>query len=151
MSDFFKFEADFVDSLRCIPMQVRFKLDNCGVKLKLSHWNQFTEKECQTLVEMPCTSQEECQKYREFLQNLIVEKTGTPAKELLIEDNPAWMNEAEIPETIEQKAAESSLEITVEQWKKLTPLQRFALIKLSRPSLENKNFYPAVQEFGLAK
>lgn len=24
MTDFFQFEADFVDSLRCIPMQVRF-------------------------------------------------------------------------------------------------------------------------------
>ena len=51
MSEFFKFEDDFVDSLRCIPMQVRFKLDNCGVKLKLSHWYQFTEQERQTLVE----------------------------------------------------------------------------------------------------
>ena len=149
MNEFFKFEADFVDSLRCIPMQVRFKLDNCGVKLKLSHWHQFTEQERQTLVEMPCTSKKECQKYREFLQNLIVEKTGTPAKELSIEDNPAWMKEEEIPETIETKAEESRVEITVEQWKKLTPLQRFALIKLSRPSHENKNFYPAVEEFGL--
>ena len=149
MSDFFKFEADFVDSLRCIPMQVRFKLDNCGVKLKLSHWHQFTEKERQTLVEMPCTSNQECQKYREFLQNLIIEKTGTAASEIAVEENPAWMNEKEIPQTIQTKAAESNVNITVEQWNKLTPLQRFALIKLSRASHENKNFYPAVQEFEL--
>jgi len=25
------FETNFVDSLRCIPMQVRFKLDTCGI------------------------------------------------------------------------------------------------------------------------
>ena len=149
MSDFFKFEADFVDSLRCIPMQVRFKLDNCGVKLKLSHWHQFTEKERQPLVEMPCTTNQECQKYREFLQNLIIEKTGTAASELPVEEDPAWMNEKEIPQTIQTKAAESNVNITVEQWNKLTPLQRFALIKLSRASHENKNFYPAVQEFEL--
>ena len=149
MSDFFKFEADFVDSLRCIPMQVRYKLDNCGVKLKLSHWHQFTEKERQTLVEMPCTTNQECQNYREFLQNLIIEKTGTAASEIPVEENPAWMNEKEIPETIQTKAAESNVNITVEQWNKLTPLQRFALIKLSRASHENKNFYPAVQEFEL--
>ena len=98
---------------------------------------------------MPCTSKKECQKYREFLQNLIVEKTGNPAIEILLEDNPAWMKEEEIPETIETKAEESRVDITVEQWKKLTPLQRFALIKLSRSSHENKNFYPAVEEFGL--
>ena len=149
MSDFFKFEADFVDSLRCIPMQVRFKLDNCGVKLKLSHWHQFTEQERQTLVEMPCTSNQECQKYREFLQNLIIEKTGTAASEIPVEEDPAWMNEKEIPETIQTKAAESSIDIAIEQWQKLTPLQRFALIKLSRSSHENKNFYPAVEEFGI--
>lgn len=149
MNDFFKFEADFVDSLRCIPMQVRFKLDSCGVKLKLSHWHQFTEQERQTLVKMPCISIEECQKYREFLQNLIIEKTGNPAKELPIEDNPPWINEKEIPEITQIKAVESGVNITIEQWKKLTPLQRFALIKLSRPSHENKNFYPALQEFGL--
>ncbi|MGB3638516.1 MAG: nitrate reductase associated protein [Rivularia sp. (in: cyanobacteria)] len=151
MNDFFKFEADFVDSLRCIPMQVRFKLDNCGVKLKLSHWHQFTEQERQTLVEKPCTSNQECQNYREYLQNLIIDKTGTAASELLVEDNPPWMNEKEIPETIQTKAAECGVNIAVEEWKKLTPLQRFALIKLSRPSHENKNFYPAVQEFGLTK
>ncbi len=149
MSNFFNFEADFVDSLRCIPMQVRFKLDNCGVKLKLSHWHQFTEQERQTLIEMPCMSIKECQKYREFLQNLIIKKTGVPASELPIEENPSWMNKNEIPEITEKKAAEFSVQITVEQWQKLTSLQRFALIKLSRPSHENKNFYPAVQEFGL--
>lgn len=147
--EFFKFEADFVDSLRCIPMQVRFKLDNCGVKLKLSHWHQFTEQERQTLVEMPCMSDAECENYREFLQNLILEKTGNPASELTIEDNPPWMSEQEIPEAIQTKTAEYNVNITVQQWKKLTLLQRFALIKLSRPSHENKNFYPALQEFGL--
>ncbi len=149
MSDFFKFEADFVDSLRCIPMQVRLKLDNTGVKLKLSHWYQFTEQERQTLVEMPCTSAEECLNYREFLQNLIIDKTGTAASELPVEDNPAWMNEKEIPEIVQTASAEKSVNITVEQWEKLTPLQRFALIKLSRASHENQNFYPAIQEFGL--
>ncbi|MGF1672520.1 MAG: nitrate reductase associated protein [Rivularia sp. (in: cyanobacteria)] len=149
MSDFFKFEADFVNDLRCIPMQVRFKLDNTGVKLKLSHWYQFTEQERQNLVEMPCMIREECQNYREFLQNLIIDKTGTAASEIPVEDNPPWMNEKQIPQTIQTKAVEYGVNMTVEQWEKLTPLQRFALIKLSRPSHENKNFYPALQEFGL--
>ncbi|NEQ62650.1 MAG: nitrate reductase associated protein, partial [Moorea sp. SIO4A1] len=31
----------------------------------------------------------------------------------------------------------------------LTPIQRFALIKLTRPSHENKNFLPALKEFQL--
>ncbi|MGK7938235.1 MAG: nitrate reductase associated protein, partial [Xenococcaceae cyanobacterium] len=50
-----------------------------------------------------------------------------------------------------QKASEVDVAITQEQWKSLTPLQRFALIKLSRPSHENKNFLPAAKEFGLSQ
>lgn len=40
--DFFAFEADFVVSLGCIPMRVRYKLDTCGIKLKLPQWHQLT-------------------------------------------------------------------------------------------------------------
>jgi hypothetical protein len=146
---FFSFEADFVESLHCIPMIVRMKLDSCGVKLKLSHWNQFNEVEKQAAIAKPCNTNEETEQYREFLQNLVTEKTGKKAGELAIEDNPAWLNTNVIPMVVAEKAAEFNLEITVQQWQSLTPLQRFALIKLSRPSHENSNFLPALKEFKL--
>ena len=147
MTDFFQFEADFVDSFRCIPMQVRMKLDTCGVKLKLSHWSQLNQQERQVLVSLPCTTMEETQAYREFLQNLVIEETGEPAKELRIAPNPPWLNDSEIPLETQEKAAEFNVTLTEKQWVKLTPLQRFALIKLSRPSHENRNFLPALKEF----
>ncbi|ACK71857.1 conserved hypothetical protein [Gloeothece citriformis PCC 7424] len=149
MKDFFDFESDFVDSLRCIPMQVRMKLDTCGVKLKLSHWHHLTQQERQVLVSMACTTPAESQLYREFLQNLLISKTGAPAKELEIEPYPPWMNPTTIPETVQEKASEFNVTLSLEQWQKLTPLERFALIKLSRPSHENLNFYPALKEFQL--
>ncbi len=150
MTDFFQFEADFVDSLRCIPMQVRMKLDTCGVKLKLSHWNQLNQQERQALVSMPCKTLEEIQAYREFLQNLVVDKTGEPAKDLPIALNPPWLDDSEIPLETQEKAAEFNVTLTREQWTKLSPLQRFALIKLTHPSHENRNFLPALKEFNCA-
>lgn len=149
MTTFFNFESEFVESLRCIPMTVRMKLDTCGVKLKLSHWMQLSQPERMVLVNMACGSQEEAKIYRDFLQNLITEKTGIPAGELTIDDHPAWLDETKIPDSVNEKAREFQLEISVEQWQKLTPEQRFALIKLSRPSHENLNFYPALKEFHL--
>lgn len=149
MSNFFQFEADFVDSLRCIPMQVRLKLDTCGVKLKLAHWHQLTQAERQILVTMPCETAEESQAYREFLQALVAQKTGETASELPPALNPPWLDESALPPEVQAKAAEFGVAITVRQWETLTPLQRFALIKLSRPSHENRNFYPALQEFAL--
>lgn len=149
MTQFFKFEADFVDSLRCIPMQVRMKLDTCGVKLKLNHWHQFSQQERQTLVEMPCSTAEEVQIYQQHLQQFVINHTGTPASELPIDEHPAWMDAATIPSSVQEKAGELGVSLTTEQWAGLTPAQRFALIKLSRPSHENKNFLPALQEFQL--
>jgi len=149
MSHFFQFEADFVESLRCIPMQVRMKLDTCGVKLKLNHWNQFTLQEREELVEMPCTTAKEIETYRQYLQNLVIEHTGSPASELSIEPEPAWMDSTTIPASIQEKAQELAVSITVQQWATLSPAQRFALIKLSRPSHENHNFLPALKEFEL--
>ncbi|MCA1992585.1 MAG: nitrate reductase associated protein [Coleofasciculus sp. S288] len=149
MSHFFKFEADFVESLRCIPMQVRMKLDTCGVKLKLTHWHKFTQQERQELVEMPCTTVEEIQTYRQYLQQRVIQQTGTPASELPIESHPAWMDATTIPPSVQEKAEEFGVSLTTPQWASLAPEQRFALIKLSRSSHENKNFFPALQEFQL--
>ncbi|MFP4132835.1 MAG: nitrate reductase associated protein [Halothece sp.] len=148
---FFQFEADFVESLRCIPMQVRLKLDTCGVKLKLHHWHQFSQNEREELVKKPCETPEEARAYKEYLQKLVINHTGNPAKELEIDPNPPWLNPDLIPEQLQVKVSEFNMKITQQQWQTLTPLQRFALIKLSRPSHENKNFYPALEEFGLIK
>ncbi len=149
MTHFFNFEADFVDSLRCIPMQVRMKLDTCGIKLKLNHWNQFTQQERQTIVEMPGTTAEEIQTYRQYLQELVMKYTDTLPSELPIDTHPAWMDETIIPSSVQEQAQEFGVSLTSQQWEALTPTQRFALIKLSRPSHENKNFLPALKEFQL--
>ncbi len=151
MSDsFFQFEQEFVSSLNCIPMIVRYKLDTCGVKLKLAHWNQFNLETRQLLIEQPTHTQTEVQAYRQLLYDLVKQYTDMPLKDLPIDENPPWHNESTIPETVQQKANEIGLKLDQIQWKKLTVLQRFALIKLSRPSHENKNFLPALKEFNLA-
>ncbi len=146
---FFQFEADFVDSLRCIPMQVRLKLDTCGIKLKLADWSYFSEAERQIIALQPCTTETEIKAYRQQLQSLVQKYTGKVAKDLPIDANPEWTNEHNIPPNLQEKVKEVGATLTVTQWQALTPLQRFVLIKLSRPSHENKNFYPALQEFNL--
>jgi hypothetical protein len=50
---------------------------------------------------------------------------------------------------VRQQAATFGCQISDAQWQQLKPVRRFALIKLSRPGHENKNFKPALKEFGL--
>jgi hypothetical protein len=146
---FFEFEADFVDSLRCIPMIVRLKLDTCGVKLKLVEWNHFTQPESKQLVDLPCDRSTEIRAYRDYVSQLIFQHTGHEASLLPIDPSPPWLNDREIPPAIETKAAEHQVKIALSQWVGLKPIQRFALIKLTRSQHENNNFLPALTEFGL--
>lgn len=145
----FQFEQEFIGSLRCIPMLVRLKLDTCGVKLKLNHWNQFTQVERQTLVTMACDSPEDVAAYQRHLQALVTHYTGQPAKEIEVPVHPPWLD-ALPPAEVKQQAIAHNMTITDRAWQTLSPGQRFALIKLSRPSHENRNFVPAMEEFGLA-
>ncbi|MFQ4138409.1 nitrate reductase associated protein [Nodosilinea sp. PGN35] len=148
--DFFQFEADFVESLRCIPMQVRLKLDTCGVKLKLEHWHRFSEGDRQRLTQLPCGDRDATVAYTAYVQALVHRVQGTPASTLAIDPHPPWHSVDAIPEAVQAQARLVGGEIGLDQWRSLRPLQRFALIKLSRPSHENRNFYPALVEFGLA-
>jgi hypothetical protein len=149
MAQFFEFEADFVDSLRCIPMQVRCKLDTCGIKLKLSDWSHLAQAEREALVELPCTTEGEVQAYRQYLQNLILQRTGASAADLPIEAHPAWLDANTVPVNLQEKAREFGVTLSPQKWAELTPLQRFALIKLSRSGHENQNFPKALKEFYL--
>ncbi|MEM8810788.1 MAG: nitrate reductase associated protein [Cyanobacteria bacterium P01_G01_bin.38] len=149
MNPFFQFEADFVDSLRCIPMQVRYKLDTCGIKLKLHQWSKFSEEDRQSLVALPCQTAAEIQAYRDHLQQLVQARAGEVAKDLPVEANPDWEKSSLIPASVSEKAIETGVSLKLEHWQQLTDIQRFVLIKLSRSSHENRNFLPALKEFEL--
>jgi hypothetical protein len=145
---FFQFEQDFVTSLRCIPMQVRYKLDNCGIKLKLHQWSQFTQSDREALVSDPCEG-DSVEVYRDRLKTMIQDRAGETASELAIDPDPPWLDPATIPESVQAKAKTVGMTLSPQQWEALEPLKRFALIKLSRSGHENNNFLPALQEFRL--
>lgn len=149
MAHLFEFEVEFADSLRCIPMQVRYNLDHCGVKLKLVDWNRFTLTERTALVDLPCDSAAEQQAYRDTLHQLVEHHGGDRPASLPIDPHPDWQNVATIPDSVQSMAQKAAITLTLEHWASLLPLQRFALIKLSRSNHENHNFVPALREFGL--
>lgn len=148
----FRFEEVFMkDDIRCIPMIVRFKLDKCGIKLKLSQWNSLTTAERSRLARYEATSQAQLLSYKKLVELMVLDRAGEIATEMPIEPNPAWAQLTEIHESLRNKLKEFGWTISIDQWKSLSDLQRFALTKLSRPSHENKNFANAMKEFGLAK
>lgn len=149
---YFRFEADFVEkNIRCIPMIVRFKLDACGIKLKLAEWSRLKPGEREHLATTECNTQEEISRYREALRHLIRSRTGKDATDIPVAEKPAWSITDVIPQTICEKLAEGQWSMSIQQWQQLEELQRFALVKLSYAGHENKNFPNALAEFGLVE
>ncbi|HMJ67618.1 MAG TPA: nitrate reductase associated protein [Cyclobacteriaceae bacterium] len=148
----FKFESDFVEpGIKCIPMNVRFKLDACGIKLKLAEWSAMTVAEREYFFNASCTSPDEISQFRKDLEQLVIDRTGNRVAEIPVDQSPSWSKTDLIPDSICDRFAEEGFPITLHVWQQLTDLQRFALLKLSRPGHESKNFTKAVIEFGLLK
>lgn len=146
----FNFEDDFVEgNFRCIPMIVRFKMDIAGIKLKLAEWSKFTVEERMELATKACSNKEETKQYYNYLAGLIKDRTGNEATTLEVETQPAWNDMNSVSSEVIERVKEFDVSISLAQWQELTSLQRFALLKLTRPGHESKNFIKAIKEFGL--
>lgn len=145
----FAFEDDFVRTLRCVPMCVRLKLDRVGVKLSLRQWSRFTRDDREALRRRACETAVEIAAYRDDLLDLIALRSREPAAPLPALPEPVWEG-LEPPEEVARFArARGVTPPSAAAWAGLAPLQRYALVKLTRDKHENANFVPAMGEFGL--
>jgi hypothetical protein len=146
----FRFEVDFGGTLRCVPMSVRMKLDQTGIKLSLKQWNRIPPLERRELVERPCVTAAETDAYQEYVVKLIEAHTRSAVEFATIDSSPPWANGGAVPQRICEWARGLGVEPpSAQQWVALAPLQRFALFKLTRPGHSNENFLPAMREFRL--
>src|SRR5258708_40363849 len=131
-------------------MSVRFKLDQCGIKLSLKQWNRFASEERRELVSRSCGTLQHVQFYKEYLAKLIETRASSKVEIVATDSNPEWADSGRVPLRIIGSATGLGLTPpSLEQWATLTPLQRFALFKLTRAGHDNDNFVPAMQEFGI--
>lgn len=154
MSDaqLFAFESDFVSTLRCVPMAVRFKLDACGIKLSLRQWSRFTRGDRQDLLTASCESPAQVEAYHVALVVLIALRASEPARALVEAPCGQWKDAHTVPMSVVHQAQLVGLAPpSRSQWARLTELQRFVLLKLTRDKHDNLNFAPAMIEFGLAE
>src|SRR5262245_6925857 len=136
MNTLFQFELQTCEHHLCLPMSVRLKLDCCGLKVTTQQWQALTEEEKDLATSTPCQSTDERYTYRQFIRGLILDRTGETPEELLPDPNPDWLNEQSIPKRVQDAFDARGRNLTLGQWSALTHLQRFALIKLTRPGYD---------------
>ena len=150
----FEFEKEFIiQSIQCIPMIVRYKLDTVGIKLSLAQWSRFSRFDRYQLSVLACYKKTEIEQYETFLIGLLnhhgffliarLPGNGMPGRPPELPDG--------IRILLNHRIHKHGHEISEAQWNGLTDLERFALSKLIREGHESKNLIPALSEFGILK
>jgi hypothetical protein len=78
----FKFEDEIYESLNCLPMAARRKLDALGVKLSLAQWERLGRGERLMICHAPSASEEERDALRTFIEEATIERAGLAPKTL---------------------------------------------------------------------
>src|ERR1700720_4343352 len=125
----FKFEAEIYESLNCLPMAARRKLDAVGIKLHLAQWEQLGRGERLMICHAPADSEEEQSALRTFIEEVALARTDSPAKILSHDARRSADPPNQPPQMQAQHARVVGVELDDKAWAALDDDQRYALIK----------------------
>jgi len=143
----FNFEAEIHESLNCLPMAARRKLDAVGIKLHLAQWEQLGRGEKLMICHAPADSEEERGALSTFIEEVALVRTGSPAKILPESARRSASPPDRPPQMLAQHARASGVELDDKAWAALDDDQRYALIKLGDSERPSHNLELALQEF----
>jgi|SRR5690606_6120968 len=150
MDYLFQFEQDKYYALRRIPMAMRIKLDLAGYKLSIRDWSKFSRPDREALAAMAYETDEQLHAFRTRVKALVAAIQGDSTEMPPCPRPAPWEITEHVPEpTRELIAAQGAAPPTVAQWAAFSPLQRYALVKLTRPGAKNEKLPAALREFGL--
>ena len=143
----FQFEADIYESLNCLPMAARRKLDALGIKVHLAQWEQFGRGERLMICHAPTDTEEERSALCIFIEEVAISRTGSPAQVLSEEVRQSSCPPSHPPLSLVQNARAFGVELDGHGWAELDDDQRYALIKLGDAKKPSHNLKPALREF----
>jgi len=143
----FEFEADIYESLNCLPMAARRKLDALGIKVHLAQWEQFGRGERLMICHAPAETEEQRSALRTFIEEVAIARTGSPTQVLPEAARQSAYPPAHPPLVLVQNARACGIELDGEAWAALDDDQRYALIKLGDTKKPSHNLGPALREF----
>jgi hypothetical protein len=145
----FAFEGDIHDSLECVPLSVRRKLDLAALKISLEGWRSLTRSERLALCHLPVDTPEDLAVYREVLRG-VCERAGVAIKDL---DDPdaaaqAW-NAPGVPSAVAARLGDLHVGLGDAAWRSLDEETRYALLKVVHPKRNPLKIVALLVELGL--
>ena len=143
----FKFEHQIYESLNCLPMAARRKLDAVGIKISLAQWEQLGRGERLMICHAPSGSEDERQALRTFIGEATFARTGSPPKTLPDDARQSACPPARVPDLLARNARATGVELDDTAWAAMDEDERYALIKLGDNEKPSHNFAAALEEF----
>jgi hypothetical protein len=142
----FDFEAEIYESLSCLPMAARRKLDRLGLKISLEQWQRLSRGERLMICHAPASMPDECEVLRLFIHEVAIARSGLPPRPLSDESRKEAEPPAEPPPPLVVNANALGVALTARDWEQLDDDERYALIKLGGASRPSHNFKAALHE-----
>ena len=143
----FKFEDELHESLQCVPMAVRRKLDRVGLKVGLEQWKSLDHGERLAICHIPTESADEREALAAFIREAIARRFGVEPKQLSDAQRASAEPPATAPAQLVAHARELGFDVTAAVWSRLDGEERFALIKMGDMATPSHNLGAALKEF----
>ena len=143
----FKFEDEMHESLQCVPMAVRRKLDRVGLKVSLEPWKTLDRGERLAICHMPTDSPEECDALAIFIREAMLRRFGVEPKSLTDSQRANAEPPSTPPDTLITRARDAGFDLDPSTWSRLDGDERFALMKMGADSKPSHNLASALKEF----
>src|SRR5271155_1079067 len=147
----FKFEDEMHESLQCVPMAVRRKLDRVGLKIGLKQWKSLDRGERLAICHFPVDSSEECDSLGVFIREAMKRRFGVEPKALTDAQRASAEPPASPPSRVVANARAQGFDLSVEAWSQLDSDERVALMKLGDAETPSHNLGAALKEFGVPR
>jgi hypothetical protein len=143
----FEFENEIYQTLSCVPMAVRRKLDRLGLKISLDQWQALGRGERLAICHLPIDSAEERDAIALFIDEAVRHRSGGAVKPLSEEVRRAADPPASLPAVLVTIAKAHGFELGQPVWDRLDEDERYALMKLGGGTETSHNFRAALREF----
>ncbi|WP_420992142.1 nitrate reductase associated protein [Cupriavidus sp. 30B13] len=145
-------------ALRYIPMSVRFALDQEGVTIALSEWQLLPLHARRQLVQASVAASaadapdaQDAAAFRALLDAAMRQHLGKAPARLDVAPDASWREVGALPAAVLAQYAWAGLAPAApEAWRRLPPLARYTLAKMSRKPRPNEAFRAALAELRLA-
>lgn len=142
----FKFEQEVYETLSCVPMAARRKLDRVGLKISLSQWQQLGRGERLAICHLPAELPEECAAIELLVQEAVRNRCGAVVKELPREARESAEPPPSPTAQLVERARAAGVDLGQREWDRLDSDERYALMKLGGDTEASHNLMAALKE-----